>query len=119
MEVWLFYVIIGLGLDIAGIWIIASPLLRIVYKDKSVWQKQYEKIKLEYKIALKEHEEGKYSIPENTRDELPFKRLQDFVFDVFNNISLEKQDQRELAILGLIIITLGFLSQIGGSMIKP
>ena len=106
-------------MDIVGIIILAKPLFRVVFKNEDVWIKQYEKIKLEYKIALKEHEESKYSIPENIIDYLPFKRLQAFVFDVFNNITLEKKEQRTLAYVGIGVISFGFFFQIIGNMIRP
>jgi len=118
MEVWLFYVIFGLILDIIGICILARPLFRVVFKNESVWIKQYEKIKREYKIAVKEHEEQRYSIPKNTRDNLPFKRFEMFVFDVFNNTTLEKTEQRNLAFIGLTIITIGFAFQILGNIVQ-
>ena len=93
MEVWLFYVILGLLLDIIGIWILAKPLLRIVFRNEEGWNKRLQEILDEYKIETKNYEGRKEGEMKPT-DTLPtwfdHTQLRAYVYSVFNNMLLEK-----------------------------
>jgi len=122
MEVWLFYVVLGLVLDIFGIWILAKPLLGIVFTNEEGWNKRLKEILDDYQIETKNYEGRKEGDTKNT-DTFPswfdYSQLRAYVYSVFNKMLQEKKNQREMAFFGLMVITLGFLSQILGNIIKP
>ncbi len=60
-------------MDIVGIIILVKLLFRIVFKNEDDWNKQYKKILDDYKIAMQEHQDRRYSIPKDIPDDLALK----------------------------------------------
>ena len=89
MEVWLFYVILCLLMDIVGIWLLAKPLLRIVFRNEDAWNKRLQEILDEHKLEIKNYEGRKEGEVKST-DAIPmwfdFTQLRAYVYIVYSII---------------------------------
>lgn len=115
MEVWLFYVITGLLLDIGGIVLIAYPLLKPIFKNEEGWDKRVKKANTDYERAQKDEDKG----VKNNATEFNLTRVEAYVYRELDFMYKANNSQRQLTIVGIIMITFGFLSQIAGNIIKP
>lgn len=114
MEVWVFFVLLGLVMDIVGIVLIALPLLGKVYKNKESWDLRIKIADLKAKLEGLNEELG-------TGEKTSKKNLFDLWKYVYERLYQEmsyKEKQRTLACVGLIIVTIGFIFQIVGIWIQ-
>ena len=110
MEVWLFFVVLGLVLDIAGIWLIAKPLLNKVYRNKVAWERRKKLADLKFKLEALMEKQG---TGEKATNKDLF-NLYKYVYERFDQEMSHKENQKSLAYVGLFIITLGFIFQMVG-----
>ena len=110
MEVWVFFVLLGLVMDIVGIWMIVKPLLNRVYKNKEGWEKR--KLISEH---MSRHEDAKALIGiGKSATNQDFARLEKYVYERLGQEMSYKENQKSLAYAGLFIITFGFIFQMVG-----
>jgi len=107
-------IILGLGWDIAGIWLIALPLLKKVFKNQEEWDKRVEKANTDYDKIKKDVDNGVINQP--TAFDLV--RVERYLYRVLNFMYKDNNTLRKLTILGLIVISIGFLMQIYGNILQ-
>jgi len=115
MEVWLNFIIVGLVMDIVGIWLIALPLLKKVFKNEEDWDKRVRKSVRDLEKATKDKDNGVI----NNATAFDLARVEAYLYRVINFMYKDNNLLRKLTIMGLIIITLGFIFQIIGNYIQP
>lgn len=113
--IWLPIMIFGLVLDIIGIWLLASPLLKINLKHKEIIDKKTEN-------ALKEYQRVKGQKGGHPDSEIAMwpgvAELYAIVYQLYKKTIDEKVAYRNQAIIALIIITAGFSLQIFANTIQ-
>jgi len=118
---WLTFIVLGLFLDILGIWILAGPLLRIVFKNEEGWNKRVQLAKDEYEKEKKNWEgrkEGEVKDTDWIVMGVDFTRLEAYLYRVLNFMYKDRNEQRRIAYIGLSIITIGFTFQIIGNILQ-
>jgi len=121
MEIWLTFVVLGLFLDILGIWILAGPLLRIVFKNEDDWNKRVQLAKDEYQKERKNMEgrkDGEVKSTDWVVTGVHFARLEAYLYRVLDFLYKDMDKQRTLAYIGLFVITVGFIFQIIGNILQ-
>jgi len=121
MENWLTLIVLGLFLDILGIWILAGPLLRIVFTNREGWNKRVQLAKDAYEKEKKNVEgrkEGEMKSTDWVIMGLDFTRLEAYLYRVLDFMYKDRHEQRRLAYIGLSIITIGFILQIIGNILQ-
>lgn len=115
MNEWLYVMIFGLGLDIVGVWMLASPLLKIDLRHKETIDKKT-------KDALEEYQRVKDQKPGTPKSEFPtwpaFAHLDLIVLQLHQRLVRERIMHRKRAIIALIIITVGFSLQILANILQ-
>ena len=114
MEVWLSFVVFGLLMDIVGIWLIAFPLLRKVFKDQKEWDKRVEKSNTDYDKVKKDVDNGVI----NHATAFDLARVERYLYRVLNFMYKDNNTLRKLTIIGLIVISIGFFLQIIGNILQ-
>jgi len=118
---WLTFIVLGLFLDILGIWILAGPLLRIVFKNEEGWNKRVQLAKDAYekeKENMEGRKEGEMKGTDWVIMGVDFTRLEAYLYRVLDLMYKDRNKQRRLAYIGLSIITIGFIFQIIGSILQ-
>ena len=121
MEYWLSFIVFGLFLDILGIWILAGPLLKIVFKNREGWNKRVQLAKDAYekeKKNLEGRKEGEMKSTDWIVTGVHFTRLEAYLYRVLDFLYKDRHEQRRLAYIGLFIITIGFVLQIIGNILQ-
>jgi hypothetical protein len=107
--------IIGLGMDIYGVWMLASPLLRVELGNKKALEKQV-------KDAVEEYEKVKNQRGVTADTSFPtwasFVRLEAIVYQLHLRILKERMSDRKTAVIALSIITVGFVLQLFGNIFQ-
>jgi len=107
--------IFGLVLDIVGVWLLASPLLKIDLRGS-------ENLVKKTKEAKEEHERVKNQRSGQPDSEFPtwpaFARLELIVYQLHIRLLQEKISHRNQAIIALIILTAGFSLQIFANILQ-
>ncbi len=92
MYEWLYLMLIGLGMDIVGVWMLAGPILNISLKNKSTLEKQTED-------AVKEYERVKGQTGITPETEFPtwpgVAKLEAILYQLHLRILNEKISQHE------------------------
>lgn len=115
------FIVLGLFLDILGIWILAGPLLRIVFKNEDDWNKRVQLAKDAYQRERKNLEgrkDGEVKSTDWVVTGVHFARLEAYLYRVLNILYKDMDKQRRLAYIGLSIITTGFIFQIIGNILQ-
>jgi hypothetical protein len=115
MNEWFYVMIVGLAMDIIGVWMLVGPLLNVNLRHKSSLEKNTQD-------AIKEYERVKEQKPSKPDSEMAMwsgvARLEAIIYQLHLSLLKEKITHRETAIRALIIITVGFMLQIIANMIQ-
>ncbi len=115
MNEWFYVMILGLAMDIIGVWMLVGPLLNVNLRHKSNLEKNTQD-------AIKEYERVKDQKAGNLNSEHAMwsgvARLEAIIYQLHLSLLKEKITHRETAIRALIIITVGFMLQIIANMIQ-
>ncbi|MGQ0791767.1 MAG: hypothetical protein ACT4NJ_06050 [Nitrosopumilaceae archaeon] len=115
MNEWIYVMLIGLGMDIFGVWMLASPLLRINLGNKKTLEKQA-------KDATEEYEKVKNQRGVTSDTAFPtwpaFVKLEAIVYQLRLRILNERILDRKTAVIALSIITIGFILQMMGNILQ-
>ena len=115
MNEWLYVMIVGLGLDILGVWMLVSPLLKVDLRNKKTLEKQT-------KDAMEEYARVKDQKPNTPQSEIAMwpdlSRLWVIVLQLHKRLLNEKILHRKRAIIALIIISVGFGLQILANILQ-
>ena len=114
MEVWLFYIITGLLLDIGGILLIAYPLLKRVFENEEGWDERVAKSVTDLEKATRDKDNGVI----NNVTAFDHARVEAYLYRVLNFMYKANNSQKQLTAVGIIIISLGFFFQIIGNLIQ-
>ena len=109
---WIHWMILGLGIDIGGIWMLASPLLKVDLKHKKIVDDKTAE-------ALKEEQEARKLPPQDSMATYQgLSELFAIVLQLHQRIIGEKIENRKKAIVALIIISIGFGVQMWASYLQ-
>ena len=108
------FIVMGLLFDILGILILAGPLVRLVYKNKEGFDARHQQAIDEYEAEKKLFDSGIKRVAHM----LDVTRIEKYIYYNFSNFLMEKEEEKELAIIGLSIITFGFILQIIGNILQ-
>jgi len=112
---WLLVMLIGLGLDIIGVLLLAEPILRIDLRNKSHLEKLTREAIEEYK-RVKDQKPG---LPESEIPTWPVvAKIEAMLYQLHLAILNEKIVQKRKAIIALIMISFGFILQILGNILQ-
>jgi len=115
MNEWIYLMVIGLGLDIAGVWMLVRPLLKIdLIKYKTVEKKTGDRLDEWLKVKDETSEQSNQAFP-NWR---AFTELDLVVYQWIKKELGEKITNRKKAIKALILITAGFSLQIFANILQ-
>lgn len=107
--------LVGLCLDIIGVWLLAEPILRINLRHKSDLEKLTREAVDEYK-RVKDQKPGQ---PDSEIPTWPIvAKIEAMLYQLHLSILNEKIIQKKKAIIALIIVSVGFILQILGNVLQ-